>query len=210
MEACAIDRTHDITRTDISSVEHNLEVLHNNHKLSLLLRKCADQMNRAMKQRRARQRRKDASHREGAIASSGDQVMEDVANVEEIDQFQIRESTGLEEEILHGEALSIQDLLTIIHSTDLADALLHAMVLLEVAAVTPLTSIHCERLFSRIKRVISASRSRMLQERKDHLVFLQVEHAILRSLTKEPTSYQNVVSRFEESNQGRLEQFSRK
>ena len=195
---------------DISSVEHNLEVLYNNHEISLLLHKCAGERNRAIKQRRARQRRKDASHREEAIASSGDQVMEDVADVEEIDQFEIRENTGFEEEILHGEALSIQDLLTVIHSTDLADALPHAMALLEVAAVTPLTSVHCERVFSRMKRVISASRSRMLQERKEHLVFLQVEHAILRSLTKEPTFYQNVVSRFKESNQRRLERFSRK
>ena len=136
--------------------------------------------------------------------------MEDVADVEEIDEFEIRESTGLEEEVLHGDALSIQDLLTVIHSTDLADALPHAMVLLEVVAVTPLTSVHCERVFSRMKRVISASRSRMLQERKEHLVFLQVEHAVLRSLTKQPTFYQNVVSRFKESNQRRLERFSRK
>ena len=74
---------------DISSVEHNLEVLYNNHEISLLLRKCAGERNRAIKQRRARQRRKDASHREEAIASSGDQVMEDVADVEEIDQFEI-------------------------------------------------------------------------------------------------------------------------
>ena len=154
--------------------------------------------------------KKDASHREEAIASSGDQVMEDVADVEEIYKFEIRESTSFDEEILHGEALSIQDLLTVIHSTDLADALPPAMVPLEVAAVTPLTSVHCKRVFSRMKRVIMASRSRMLQERKEHLVFLQVEHAILRSLTKEPTFYQNVVSRFKESNQRRLKRFSRK
>ena len=95
--------------------------------------------------------------------------MEEVI-VEEIDEFEIRESRGLEEEILHGETLSMQDLLTVIHSTDLANALPQAMVLLEVAAVNPLTSVHWERVFSRLKRVISASRSRMLQERKEHLV----------------------------------------
>ena len=193
---------------DINSVEHNLEVLYNNHEISLLLRKCANERNRAMKQRRARHRSNKASHREES--SSGDQVMEEVIDVEEIDEFEIRESTGLEGDIAHGETLSMQDLLTVIHSTDLADALPQAMVLLEVAAVTPLTSVHCERVFSRMKRVISESRSRMLQERKEHLVFLQVEHGTLRSLAKQPTFYQNVVSRFRESNQRRLERFSRK
>ncbi len=146
-----------------------MEVLYNNQEISLLLCKCADERNRAVKQRRARQRRKNANHRQEVIASSGDQAMEDVADVEEIDEFEIRENTGLEE-ILHGEALSKQDLLTVIHSTDLADALPQVMVLLEVAAVTPLTKVHCEEVFSRMKRVISALRSRMLQERKEYLV----------------------------------------
>ncbi len=151
--------------------------------------------------------KKGPNHRQEVIASFGDQAMEDV---EEIDEFEIRESTGLEEEILHREALSIQDLLPVIHSKDLADALPQAMVLLEVAAVTPITSVHSERLLSRMKRVILASQSRMLQERKEHLFFLQVEHAVLRSLTKKPTFYQNVVSRFKESNQRCFKRFSRK
>ena len=78
----------------------------------------------------------------------------------------------------------MQDLLTVIHNAGLADALPQVMILLEIAAVNPLTSVHCEKVFSRMKRVISSPRSRMLQTRKEHLVLLQVEHSLLRWLAK--------------------------
>ena len=60
---------------------------------------------------------------------------------------------------------SIQDLLTILKKTELQDALPRAMTALELAAVTPLTSVHCESVFSRMKRVVSSSRSTMLQNK---------------------------------------------
>ena len=84
------------------------------------------------------------------------------------------------------------------------------MVLLEIAAVNPLTSVHCERVFSRMKPVISSSRSRMLQTRKEHLVLLQVENCLLRWLAKQPSFYENVVTRFKGINQKGFERFSRK
>ena len=55
--------------------------------------------------------------------------------------------------------------------------------------------------FSGMKRVVSASRSRMLQARKEHLVMLQVEHGLLRWLSKQPNFYENIVKRFKENNQ---------
>ena len=98
----------------------------NKEKKISLLRKCADNRNRAVKERKAKQRRKNASHRKES--NLGDQVVEDMIDIEEIDEFEIRESTGMEE-ILHREAWSMENLLTVIHTTGLADALLQGMVL---------------------------------------------------------------------------------
>ena len=146
-----------------------------------------------------------------------------MALVEENDEFDAGEFTELDTEFVIEGALCIQDLLTVVQETGLADALpalseltwenyVHpqAMLLLEIAAVTPLTSVHCERVFSRMKRVVSASMSRMLQARMEHLVMLQVENGLLRWLSKQPNFYENIVKRFKENNQRRLERFSRK
>ena len=104
---------------------------------------------------------------------------------------------------------SIQDLLSIIHKADLADGLPQVMTFFEIATVNPLTSVHCARVFSRRKRVISSSGSCMLQTRKEHLVFLQGEHSLWRWLAKQPAFYENVVTHFNGSNQKRFERFSR-
>ena len=69
----------------------------------------------------------------------------------------------------------------VIQKADLQDALPHVVLLLELAAVViPLISVHCERVFSRMKRVVAPKRSRMIQCRKNHLVLLQVQYKILR------------------------------
>ena len=107
-------------------------------------------------------------------------------------------------------AASIQDLLLVIEKAELEEALPEAMALLELAATIPLTSVHCERVFSRMKRVVSASRSRMKQNRKEQLVLLQVEHNILGWLAGQPSFKDNVVARFKEYNRRRFERFSRK
>ena len=162
-----------------------------------------------VKERKAKQRRIEVCYQ--AEITSDDEVIEgEPRNVEENDEFEVGEFTGLDTEFVIEGASCIQDLLTVVQETGLADALPEAMLLLEIAAVTPLTSVHCERVFSGMKRVVSASRSRMLQARKEHLVMLQVEHGLLRWLSKQPNFYENIVKRFKENNQRRLERFSRK
>ena len=89
----------------------------------------------------------------------------------------------------------IQDLLMVMQKADLQDALPRVVLLLELAVVLPLTSVHCERVFSRMKRVAAPERSCMLQSRKNHLV-LQVEHKLLRWLADKPDFHQSVVMRF--------------
>jgi len=113
--------------------------------------------------------------------------------IEENDEFDAGEFTELDTEFVIEGALCIQDLMTVVQETGLADALPQAMLLMEIAAVTPLTSVHCKRVFSRMKRVVSASRSRMLQARKEHLVMLQIENGLLRWLSKQPNFYENIV-----------------
>jgi len=137
-------------------------------------------------------------------------IEEESRNVEENDEFDAGELTKLDTKFVTEGTLCIQDLLIVVQETGLADALPKAILLLEIAAVTPLTSIHCKRVFSSMKRVVSASRSRMLQARKEHLVMLQIENGLLRWLSKQPNFYENIVKRFIENNQRRLERFSRK
>jgi len=122
-----------------------------------------------------------------------DVIEEEPRNVEENDEFDAGEFTELDTEFVIEGALCIQDLLTVMQETGLADALPQAMLLLDIAAVIPLTRVHCERVFSRMKRVVSASRSRMLQARKEHLVMLQIENGLLRWLSKQPNFYENIV-----------------
>ena len=104
---------------------------------------------------------------------------------------------------------AIQDLL-VIKSADLSEAIPQVMKFLELAITTPLTSVHRERVFSRIKRVVSAARSRMLQTRKENLVVLQVAHRLLRLLAEKPSFKDTVVNRFKSMNRRRHERFSRK
>ena len=57
-----------------------------------------------------------------------------------------------------------------VQETGLADALPQAMLLLETVELTAVTSAHCDSVVSKMKRVVSASRSDMLKARKEHLV----------------------------------------
>ena len=174
---------------DINSGETNLEVLHNNSEISLLLRKCVKEKDHTVMRRKAKQRTINACYQ--AEGTMDDEVIEEESrNVEENDEFYAGEFTELDTEFVIEGALCIQDLLTVVQETGLADALPQAMPRLEIAAVTPRTSVHCERVFSRMKRVVSASRSRMLQARKEHLVMLQVEHGLLRWLSKQQNFYE--------------------
>ena len=98
---------------------------------------------------------------------------EERPNVEEEDRFEFASDNVDVESIKEGKP-TVQDLLTVIQKAGLQEALPQAMTLIELAAVTPLTSVHCERVFSG-----------MLQTRKEMLVTLQVEHKTLRWLSEQ-------------------------
>ena len=131
-------------------------------------------------------------------------------DVEESDAFELEPDEEIDIDSVIEGSPSIQDLLTVIKKAKLEDALPQAMTLLELAATTPLTSVHCERVFSRMKRVVAPARSSMQQRRTEILVILQVEHKLLRWLARLPFFKDSVVSRFKAYNQRRFDIFSKK
>ena len=166
-------------------------MLYNNTAISILLQKLTKERDEALKNKKA----KRAAKRRRLDEDSGHSQQE-MASVEDEDHFDVRDVVVVDEDVVNEGSASLQDLLSVIHKAGLADALPQVMTLLDIAAVNPLTSVHCERVFNRMKRVISSSRSRMLQTRKEHLVFLQGEHSLLRWLATQPTFYENIVSHF--------------
>ncbi len=195
---------------NVSATEHNLDVLYNNEEIKILLNKVVSERDALVakkKERRQKRIHTSASTAEEEDGANGGQP----SNVEEADEFEIDDAgNDIDVDVVREGAASIQDLLLVIKKAELEDALPEVMTLLELAATTPLTSVHCERVFSRMKRVVSASRSRMKQNRKEQLVLLQVEHNILRWLAGQPSFKDNVVARFKEYNRRRFERFSRK
>eukprot|EP00794_Sanderia_malayensis_P008363 gene8363-9261_t len=128
---------------------------------------------------------------------------------EENDLFEPDENANIEPEAVKQGKANVQDLLSVIKKAGLEDALPQALTLLELAVVTPLTSVHCERVFSRMKRVVSPARSRMVQLRKENVVLLQVENRLLRWLAEQSFFKDNVVTNVV-YNPRRLERFSKK
>ena len=185
---------------DTTATEYNLNVLYNNHEISPLLNTTAK---KKAKQRKRAQTQVDV----GVEAGKGGG---DTDNVEEQDHFEVEEGGNLEIEMVKEGMPTIQGLLFVIKSADLSEALPQVVKLLELAITTPLTSVHCERVFSRMKHVVSAARSRMLQTGKENLVILQVEHRLLRLLAEQPSFKDSVVNRFKSINRRRHERFSRK
>ena len=104
---------------------------------------------------------------------------------------------------------SIQDFLTISKKAELYEALPYVTHLLQLDMVTPITSIHCERVFSQMKKGSALERSHMLQSCKNHLMLLQVEHQLLRSISSKHEFCEN-VSMFKMLNRHCMERFSRK
>ena len=90
------------------------------------------------------------------------------------DRFAVSEQTIFADAVQEGKP-NVQDLFLAIRQAKLEDALPQVVKLLELAVVTQLTSLHCQRIFSKMKGIISPARSKMLQKRKEMLVFLQVE-----------------------------------
>ena len=192
---------------DVGAVEFNLNVLYNCTEISLLLERFVRKRDALAKKRRRKQK-----HLEGESASEFDNTgeAEEEQSVEDRDEFETTTGNEIDLDALKVGSAGIQDLLMVIQKADLQDALPHVVLLLELAVVIPLTSVHCERVFSRMKRVVAPERSRMLQSRKNHLVLLQVEHKLLRWLADKPDFHENVVMRFKMRNRRRLERFSKK
>ena len=97
------------------------------------------------------------------------------------------------EQVKEGEP-NLQDLLAVVRQAELEESIPEAVHVAQLAVTTPLTSVHCERVFSRMKRVISPERTKMLQKRKEMLVFLQVEHKILRALACKQSFKESIVN----------------
>ena len=74
---------------------------------------------------------------------------EERAAVKTDDQFVVQyKSLNTEVDLVKEGKRFIQDLLTAVQKTNPQEALPQAITLLELAVVTPLTSVHCKRVFS--------------------------------------------------------------
>ena len=193
---------------DAVSLEHCLNVLYQNKEISALLQKIVRERDVLVAKKKEKRLRMAARRNEELAA---EEANEERATVEANDHFIIEsENLNIDEECIKEGKPSIQDLLTVVQKTNLEEAIPQAITLLQLAAVTPLTSVHCERVFSRMKRIVSPARSTMLQSRKEMLVFLQVEHKTLRWLSKQPNFKVSVIARFKSYNQRRLQRFTQK
>ena len=105
----------------------------------------------------------------------------------------MKKAGNLEIEFVKEGMPTIQDLLLVIKSADFSEALPQVVKLLELAVTIPLKSVHCERVFSRMKRVVSPLRSKMLQTRKENLGFLQVENRLLSHITQGRSFFTSLI-----------------
>ncbi len=195
---------------DVTATEYNLNVLYNNREISLLLAKLVRERDSLAAKKKARQQKRIPIEVESGDEEAANLAEANEENTEELDRFEIDEGGNLEVDILKKGLPTMQDLLNVIKKADLDEALPHVMKLLELALTMPLTSVHCERVFSRMKRVVSTTRSSMLQTRKENLVFLQVEHRLLRKLAENVSFKDKVVNRFKSMNARRFARFSKK
>eukprot|EP00795_Rhopilema_esculentum_P014844 gene14844-biopygen4545 len=174
------------TLTDLAkkyeiALEHCLSVLYDNMEVAALLRKVVKERDAAIaKKKKKRLQLAAKRNNEDTEVATTSSTEEERALVEVSDEFSAQTGLDIEDEHVKEGKPTLQDLLDVFRRTGLQEALPQAVTLMELATVTPLTSVHCERVFSRLKRVVSPTRSTMLQERKEMLVLLQVEHKLLR------------------------------
>ena len=194
---------------DGTITENNLSVLYNSSEIALLLQKAVGERDSRLAAKKERQTRLQQTVEE-VSKDAEERNRSELMDVEENDTFELEPDVEIDIDSVIEGSPSIQDLLTVIKTAKLKDALPQAMTLLELAATTPLTSVHCERVFSRMKRVVAPARSSMHQRRKEMLVILQVEHKLLRWLARQPFFKDSVVSRFKAYDQRRFDRFSKK
>ena len=137
--------TYPFAVSDQGSLEHCLAVLYSNKEIALLLEKLVKERD-ALVGKKMNRRRRLARKQSG---EQQDPDEEERPNVEEEDRFEFASNDIDVESIKEGKP-TVQDLLAVIQKAGLQEALPQAMTLIELAAVTPLTSVHCERVFSRI------------------------------------------------------------
>ena len=190
---------------DPLALEHCLNVLYNNQEISALLKRILRERDSEIIKNKERRRKQARANEETAEARQSERE-----SVEDNDFFEVRNEVEVNVNAIIEGKPSIQDLLIVIRRAELEEALPQAMAVLELAAVIPLTSVHCDRVFSRMKKVVSWVRSTMLQKRKEMLVFLQVEHKTLRWLLEQQNFKDHIVTRFKSYNRRRFERFSTK
>ncbi|XP_065068262.1 uncharacterized protein LOC135693660 [Rhopilema esculentum] len=150
---------------NLIAVENNLEILYGNSEILTILNKAVCKRDAVVAKKKESRMKHLTESEETALDIAVERKALD--DVEEKNEFEIESKQGIDFDSVKEGYAGLQDLLSVIKDAELEEALPQVMTLLKLAAVTPLTSVHCERVFSRIKRVISDSRSRMKQSRKE-------------------------------------------
>ncbi len=70
-----------------------------------------------------------------------EQVREEATAVEEVDEFEVDVAEDIDLDLVREGSVSVQDLLHVIKQAEVEEALPQALLLLELAATTPLTSV---------------------------------------------------------------------
>ena len=156
----------------IALENNNVHVLYNNTEISVLLGQLVHGRDALIAKKKERKQYGQENRVE----------LEDRAHSEDIDLFE-GGGDGIDEEYVKEAIPNLQDFMSVIKTAKLEEALPEAMKLIELAVTTLLRSVHCKRVFSRMKRVVPPLRSNTTQKRKEMLVFLQVKHKLLRALS---------------------------
>ena len=118
--------------------------LYNSNEISLLLQKLVCYQDAFIAKKKERRRKLRASMIEVERDCQGENQAE--RSIREHNKFEVGEEADVELDAVREGTATAQDLLSVIKSAALAEALPQAMILLKLAVTTPLTSIHCERV----------------------------------------------------------------
>ena len=123
--------------------------------ISVLLQKLVGERDQLI----ARKKRKYRMILSGQGRAEADEYSTAESDVEICDQLKTVQKSNIEIDAVQEKTAIVQDLLFVIKNANLADALPRAMNLILLTVIMPLTNVHCERVFSRMKHVISTARS---------------------------------------------------
>eukprot|EP00795_Rhopilema_esculentum_P017414 gene17414-biopygen6349 len=134
---------------DPIAVENNLEILYGNSEILTLLNKAVCKRDAVVAKKKESRRKHLTESEETALDIAVER--EALDDVEEKDEFEIESKQGIDFDSVKEGYAGLQDLLSVIKDAELEEALPQVMTLLKLAAVTPLTSVHCERVFSHLR-----------------------------------------------------------